>query len=301
MKGICGEFDIVGMVTMSDITNAIYEIMVYINLHLFEHITLDKLSIRFSYSKYHLHRKFKEIVGITLNDYIKKRRIENSIYFLSANPDANITEVASYYGFSSATYSREFRNVFNRTPIEWRNIYKKNTGIKNDSNICKNYEQFICYYDDGIPKEIKNISIKDINQKKISAKIYYGNYYDKRIRDLWDEIQRYNNEGGRYVLISMNSPAVTDINSCLYLLGFDSCSEISELSNIAIDGGDYVIIDYEGSRKKFREAYTWMIKFFFPQKGLKYDYRVQFHEYIHVPDLSKSEISCKIYIPVSYT
>lgn len=285
---------------MSNIENSIYEIMVYINLNLFEHITLDVLSNRFSYSKYHLHRKFKDIVGTTLNDYIKKRRIENSIYFLSANPDADITEVAGYCGFSSATYSREFRKVFNRTPIEWRNIYRKGTGIKKDSNICKKYEQFICYNDNGIPKEIKNIRIVEIDPKKISARIYYGNYYDKKVRDLWNQITESNKDGGCYVLISMNSPAVTDINSCLFLLGFESCSEVPELTNIVIDGGEYVIIDYEGSREKFREAYTWMIKYYFPQKGLKYDYRVQFHQYVHVPDLNESEISCKIYIPVNY-
>jgi AraC family transcriptional regulator len=286
---------------MNDIENTIYEIMVYINLNLFEHITLDALSDRFSYSKYHLHRKFKDIVGITLNDYIKKRRIENSIYFLSANPDSDITEVASYCGFSSATYSREFRKVFNRTPFEWRNVYKKNNDIKKDSNICKNYEQFISYYNNGIPKEIKNISIVNVEPKKISAKIYYGKYYDKKTNDVWNEIKKGNKDGGRYVLISMNSPAVTDINSCLYLLGFESYSHISGLSNIVLDGGEYIVTDYEGSREKFREAYTWMIKYCFPQKGLKYDYRVQFHEYVNIPDLSKSEISCKIYIPVSYT
>lgn len=286
---------------MNDIENTIYEIMVYINLNLFEHITLDTLSNRFSYSKYHLHRKFKDIVGITLNDYIKKRRIENSIYFLSANPDADITEVASYCGFSSATYSREFRKVFNRTPTEWRNIYKKNTGIANDSNICKNYEQFICYNDIGIPKEIKNISIIEIDAKKISAKIQYGNYYDKKTSDTWSEIKKSNKNGGRYILISMNSPAVTDINSCIFLLGFESYSHISELNNIVLEGGCYVIIDYEGLREKFKETYTWVIKYYFFQKGLMYGYRVQFHEYVNVPDLSKSEISCKIYIPVSYT
>jgi len=286
---------------MNDIENTIYKIMVYINLNLFEHITLDVLSNKFSYSKYHLHRKFKDIVGITLNEYIKKRRIENSIYYLSANPNTDISEVAIYCGFSSATYSREFRKIFNKTPIEWRNIYKKNTGIEKDSNICKNYEQFICYYDNGIPKEIKNICIVDINQKNISARIYYGNYNDKNACDVWDEIKKSNKDGGRYILISMNSPAVTDKNSCLYLLGFESSSHISELNNIVLDGGYYVIMDYEGLREKFREAYTWMIKYYFSQKRLKYDYRVQFHEYINVPDLSKSEISCKIYIPVSYT
>lgn len=285
---------------MNNIENTIYEIMVYINLNLFEHITLDALSNRFSYSKYHLHRRFKDIIGITINDYIKKRRIENSIYFLSANPDSDISEIASNYGFSSATYSREFRKVFNRTPIEWRNIYRKGTGIKKDSNICKNYEQFICYNDYGIPKEIKGIYLAEIHSKKISAKIYYGNYYDKKVRDIWMEMKECNKDGGRYVLISLNSPAVTDVNSCLYVLGFESSSETSGLSNIVIDGGSYLIIDYMGSRDSFRDAYTWMIKYYFPQKGLKYDYRVQFHDYIEAPDLGESEMTCRIYIPVCY-
>jgi AraC family transcriptional regulator len=286
---------------MNDIKNTIYEIMVYINLNLFEHITLDALSNRFSYSKYHLHRKFKDIVGITLNEYIRKRRIENSIYFLSANPDTDISEVASYCGFSSATYSREFRKIFNRTPVEWRNIYKKNIGFDEDSNICKNYKQFICYSGIGIPEEIINISITEIKPIMISAKIYYGNYHDQRVIDVWETVEKYNKKRGPFVLISMNSPAVTDMNSCLYLLGFKSCSEISELRNIVIVGGDYILIDYKGPREKLREAYTWMIKYYFPQKGLKYDYRVQFHEYVNAPDSSKREISCKIYIPVSYT
>jgi AraC family transcriptional regulator len=203
---------------MNDIRNTVYEIMVYINLNLFEHITLDVLSDKYSYSKYHLHRKFKEIVGITLNDYIKKRRIENSIYFLSVNPDSDITEVAGYCGYSSATYSREFRKIFNRTPNEWRNIYKKNNEINKDSNICKNYEQFISYNDNGIPKEIKNICIENIDPKKISVKIYYGNYNGEKAVNVWNEIKEKNKNGGRYIFISMNSPAVTDKNSCLYLL-----------------------------------------------------------------------------------
>ncbi len=286
---------------MNHVENTIYDMMVYINLSLFEHITLDGLSERFSYSKYHLHRKFKEVAGVTLNEYIKKRRIENSIYYLSANPASVITEVASYCGFSSATYSREFRKVFGRTPIEWRNIYKKDTGELKNSNICKNYEQFIDYNNDGIPNEIKNICVAEINPKRISAKTYYGNYYDEKTSAIWKQIKESKTSNGQYVLISMNSPAVTDRNTCLYMLGFESSYNILELSPIVIDGGDYIIIDYHGSREKLREIYTWIIKFYLPKKGLKYDYRLQFHEYIDVPDLGKSIVSCKIYIPVCYT
>lgn len=288
------------MLSMKNIEQAIYEIMVYINLNLFEYITLDELSSRFSYSKYHLHRKFKDIVGINLNDYIKRRRIESSIYYLSANPEASITEVAGYCGYSSATYSREFRKVFNRKPTEWRNIYKKDKDFKKDSNICKNYEQFICYNDYGIPREIKNIGTAIISKRNINAVIYYGNYHDERVRDIWNTIDQYNSQKKPFILISMNSPAVTNINCCLYVLGFDGDSDISGLSSMMLEGGEYLVVDYEGSREKLIETYTWIIKYYLSNKGLKYDYRVQFHEYDKIPDLGESNLSCRIHIPICH-
>lgn len=285
---------------VNDIENTIYEIMAYINLNLFEHITLDTLSYKFSYSKFHLHRRFKEVIGITLNEYIKKRRIENSIYFLFANPDTAISEIAGYCGFSSATYSREFKKIFSRTPKEWRNIYKKGIDLRKDSNICKNYKQFIDYNDNGIPREIKEISLVDIEQKNLSARIFYGNYYDKKINTVWEEVKKHNKGNRLYILISMNSPAVTDLNSCLFLIGFESDSKIAGLSNITLDSGNYVKIDYHGLREKFREVYTWIIKYYLPGKGLKYDYRVQFLEYVNIPDFTQNEVACKIYLPIIY-
>lgn len=63
---------------------------------------------------------------------------------------------------------------------------------------------------------------------------------------------------------------------------------------------DNIRIDYLGSRNKFREVYTWIIKYYLPSKSLKYDYRVQFQEYVNTPNFSQSEIECKIFIPIIY-
>lgn len=284
---------------MNDIKNTIYEIMVYINLNLYEHITLDILSDRFSYSKYHLHRKFKEIAGVTLNEYLKRRRIENSIYFLFANLDTEISEIASYCGFSSATYSREFKKIINRTPKEWRDIYKKGIDYWKVSNICKNYERFICYIDNGVPKEIKEICTVNVMPMRLSVRIYYGGYYDVNIKAVWDEIKNYNKEGKAFIGVLMNSPAVTESNSCLYLLGFESDYELHGVSKVTIDEGSYIKVDYHGLRSKLGEAYTWILKYYMQKKGYRYDYRVQFQEYENAPDFTQNEIACKLYIPIS--
>lgn len=282
------------------ITNTIYEIMVYINLNLFEHITLDDLSDKFSYSKYHLHRKFKEIASVTLNEYIRRRRIESSLYFLFANIDTDISEIAEYCGFSSATYSREFKKVFNRTPKEWRNIYKKGTGFQKDSNICKNYERFIDYIDNGIPKEIKAISIVNTQPQHLSVRVFYGNYYNTQISGIWDDVKCLHRVGKAFIVIPLNSPAVTNPNNCLYVLGFESDDVIPGLSRIMIDEGSYIKVNYHGLRSKLSEVYTWILKFYIPKKGLKYDYRVQYQEYDTAPDLNHDEVVCKLYIPIRH-
>lgn len=285
---------------MKNIRKSIYEIMVYINLNLFEHITLDLLSEKFSYSKFHLHRKFKEISGVTLNQYIKHRRIETSIYFLFANLNEDISTIAEYCGFTSATYSREFKKLFNRTPKEWRTLYKNPEKFKEISNICKNYERFICYIDNGIPKEIKSIKTVDINPLTLSAVIFYGNYYSNELKSIWEQIKAYNSNIKTYIGIPFNSPSVTNINSCLYGAGFeDSMEPHQNLSKIEIEGGSYIKMDFSGERSKLSEVYTYIMKFYMPSKSLRYDYRVQLQEYEKDFSFDKETLNCKLYIPVT--
>lgn len=284
---------------MTDMENTVYEIMVYINLNLFEHITLDILSDRYAYSKYYIHRKFKEIAGLTLNDYVKKRRIEHSLYFLFTNSGASISEVAGYCGFSSAVYSREFRKVFHRSPRQWRNIYKMDDNNSRESKICKNYEQFIDYTDNGIPNEVKSLGLVREEPKRIAAAILFGNY-TQTFRDTGNRLEACNRDNKPYIGIQINSPAVTDLSNCLFAIGIESGSRISGLSDIFMEGGDYIRVGFSGPREKLKEAMTWVFKYYFPPRNLKHDYRVPFIRYSGFPDFTSNGLACEILIPIAY-
>ena len=279
-------------------TQKIYEIMTFINLNLSENITLDMLSDEFSYSKFHMHRQFKDITGETINSYIRRKKIENSIYFLFANLNYSISEIAAYNGFSSATYSREFKRVFGRTPKQWRNIYKKQQPPSDLSKICKNYDKFLCYDNYGIPNEIKKIEIARFEGMTLTAKIFFGNFYSRDLHSVWEEIRERNTFGFPVYGIPLDSPAVTDINKCLYLLGFISDMEIQGLSKFEISDGQYLKIDFYGQRSKLGEAYTWIMKFYMLQHNLKYDYRPQLQKYMRADEFDKDKISCELYIPI---
>ena len=274
------------------------EIMAFINLNLSDNITLDMLSDEFSYSKFHLHREFKVITGETVNEYYRRKKIENSIYYLFANPNVSISEIAGYNGFSSATYSREFRRVFGKTPKEWRNIYKKGQQVSELSKICKIYDWFLRYDDKGIPNEIRSIGTTRFEGVTLAAKIFFGNYYSAAFRPTWEEVGEKNTPGNPVYGIPLDSPAVTDINKCLYLLGFQSDSEVEALAKFVVLDGHYLKINFCGTRSKLGEIYTWIMKFYMPRNNLKYDYNPQLQRFANVNEFAKEEMGCELFIPI---
>ena len=47
----------------------------YVEDHLTEKLDLDRIAEAVHYSKYHLHRMFADTVGLTVHDYIQRRRL----------------------------------------------------------------------------------------------------------------------------------------------------------------------------------------------------------------------------------
>ena len=68
----------------------------------------------------HLTRKFKDITGQTITEYIREQRIARACYLLR-NTDMKINELAAQVGFNDCSYFiRLFRQSIQRTPKEYR-------------------------------------------------------------------------------------------------------------------------------------------------------------------------------------
>ena len=105
----------------------------YIDGHLDEQLSLEKLSEIANFSPFHFHRIFSAMLGETLNRFIQRVRLERAASRLVSAPKLSITEVAFEYGFSgSASFARSFKDYFGKSATDWR-IEK----IKTDSKNCK--------------------------------------------------------------------------------------------------------------------------------------------------------------------
>ena len=98
----------------------IYTVSDYIRLHFEQDITLEILSRMFAVSEGYLSRKFKQVTGMGLNQYITLVRISNGEKLLRES-NLNVTEVAERCGYNDSNYfAAVFKRVKGVTPLRYR-------------------------------------------------------------------------------------------------------------------------------------------------------------------------------------
>ena len=97
----------------------IHRVSEYVSANYSEELGLSTLSKRFSLSEAYLSRKFKEVSGIGLGEYITYVRIMNAERLLKEK-DISITEVAERCGFTDSNYfSTVFKRIKGVTPLKF--------------------------------------------------------------------------------------------------------------------------------------------------------------------------------------
>ncbi len=92
----------------------------YIENHLLEDINLDTISENVNMSKFHLLRVWKGATSTGLMEYVRRRRIAQSLGDLM-NAKSSIEYISCKYSFGcERTYNRVFKEEYNTTPAKWR-------------------------------------------------------------------------------------------------------------------------------------------------------------------------------------
>lgn len=90
-------------------------ILKYINQNINENLSLDELAQRFSLSKFYLTRRFKELTGLSLHQFIVKKRLTRARYLISVGVDPYRAAVDA--GFNNYShFSRTFKSYFGQNP-----------------------------------------------------------------------------------------------------------------------------------------------------------------------------------------
>lgn len=109
----------------------VYNILNYINSSPNKLITLKDISENFFYDYNYISRTFKEIMNVSLHDYLYDLRLEAAKNLLLSS-EKSVAEISESFGYSSIhSFSRSFKKKFGLSPQSYKIEHASNMSHKN--------------------------------------------------------------------------------------------------------------------------------------------------------------------------
>lgn len=210
----------------------------YIENNLDNEIDFSELSKITNINIFILERIFMFLTGMTVTEYIRKRRLSKAFEEIR-NTDLKIIDIAFKYQYNSASsFNRAFKSVFNITPTECR----KGIG---------NYKIIPIEYFESNKKDYNfDYEIKKINSMTLYCyHITSDNHSDLlyKIRKLYEKVKKNNyyklfSEVGMYGIFSKTK------NVYNYYLG--SIKPLYDLEKLEISENEYAVFSLASRKQK---------------------------------------------------
>ncbi|MBD2862204.1 helix-turn-helix transcriptional regulator [Paenibacillus oceani] len=106
---------------VSDWERYVQQIVAYIEEKYMEDIGLDRMASELHMNRFHMMKVFREVTGMTVFDYLFKRRIDQAKLMFHHCPDDSVTDVCYKSGFKHPShFSRVFKKQVGTAPDPYR-------------------------------------------------------------------------------------------------------------------------------------------------------------------------------------
>lgn len=103
-----------------DAFSIVKDLLFWIEDNLENDMSIDAISHKAGYSKWHLQRMFSSVTGYKLGTYVRERRLTLSAYALRVT-STSIVDIAVLYRFESQqSFTRSFKRTFGKSPGAYR-------------------------------------------------------------------------------------------------------------------------------------------------------------------------------------
>ena len=272
----------------------------YIDAHLDDDHSLEKLSEVAHFSPFHFHRIFSALTGETLNNYIKRIRLQRAGSMLIADLERPVSEVAALCGFNStAVFCRAFRAHFHKSTGEFRQ-YCREQERKNSQSDRKNSQltsDGSMYFSDEFMNLNRNLNMeKNIKVKEMPAlDLIYCRHvgpYDQ-IGTAYEKLFKWAGPRGllrfpetKTVTVYHDDPKVVEMEkvrqSACITVNEDAKPE-GEFGKMHVPRGTYAVGSFKVKPHQFGEAWDAVCRWltdsgYQPADGYPYEYYPEEHE-----------------------
>lgn len=253
----------------ADYSNRINRVFNYIDENLESDLSLDVVAGVAFFSPFHFHRIFKIITQETLNDYVKRRRIEKSASDL-LHKTITATEVAHKYGFSNiSSFSRAFKKHFGISPTKFKkenpNRHTKilNLKSKNGQEYPDN-EKYLCIINNLQNWITMNAEIQIIKMPKMDL-AYVSSIGSQNLQNAFEQLihwatpQGLINNQTRMVTVYHDSFKITEADKVRMSASIILQKPIDVEGNVALTSigeGKFIVARFEIGIHEFEKSWT---------------------------------------------
>jgi len=163
----------------------INEMILYVQEHLEQRMSLEELASVAGYSPFHVHRIFHAYVGETLGTYIQRLRMGKALDAL-INSLKPITDIALQSGYQTpAAFSKAFKQLFRTTPSQVRKTGQRPGMFFNPLEIVPEIRRF------KMLAEIRELPVKNV--LTVTRKGLIDNNFNKTAHDAFIVLNRFIN------------------------------------------------------------------------------------------------------------
>lgn len=256
-----------------------------------------------AYSEQHFHRVFKQVVGETVNVYIRRTRLEHAANQLMFDHNSNVLSIAEKCGFTSlSSFSQSFKKSYQCTPAQWRHVggHQAKPPYLSDPEIAAAYQR------------IKKHSLPEptfVTLEKQYAAYVRHQGYGRSIRQAWQKLHAWalaNNidvTQQRDIGLHHSNPEWVPLDQCRYVACLSIDKEFirrGAVNSLTIPGGLHATFDLQGKYGELLPLIGKILQSWLPTSGFKLQTTPAFVRYRKNHFLAVDEqFDVRLFLPIS--
>jgi AraC family transcriptional regulator len=294
-------------VTLQDYKRRMLRVLVHVQQHLDDPLDLGALARVACFSPYHFHRIFRGMVGESVQEHIRRLRLERAAAWLKLTPRP-ITRIALDSGYEShEAFTRSFRASFGLSPSQFRASRDRRAAAPVPSRLHyldgETVTRFRTRPARGNPMRVTITRMKPL---RVAFMRHVGPY--SKVGATWDQLLPQLGKDGwiggdaLFLGICHDDPDVTAPDRIRY----DACvtvgadfQPIGDIGVQVVAGGDYAVTIHFGPYTKLGDSYAKLLGQWLPRSGRELRSRPCFETYLNDPNSTDpADLLTDLYAPL---
>lgn len=267
----------------------------HIVTHLAEPLRLEDVARAAMFSPFHFHRVFQALMGVTLADFIRKRRLEKALSMMAHHRRASLTTIAFDCGFaSSSDFSRSFKQHYGMPPSRfdlaaWREAHLSELvdatpGLNERSRLDRLPAGS---NPDGFRARIRELPARTVAYIRVSNP-YRGDAVVRAIERLMAWAERHELADRQWLGYQWENPEITPLEQCRYHVAveterFPAGSPRGEIGRFRFKPMIVAQVEVRGGIDLELRALQWLYGTWLPRSGYVPDDHPCFEAWIGRP------------------